>query len=204
MPDNWCKLFAKEDFLPLAYYNDLKGFWKKSYGHEDINAKMVYVMLKDLFEQMEKHIDDTTPEKQLKVLLRFGHAENMYPLMTALGLFRDKEELRVDNYHQNVDRRFKSGRLTPFSANVAFVLHKCDSGSNAETSKSNYKISVLVNEMPVSKLQNAGELLCAKGRSDDSTCDYLDLKEQLGNYLNLDYEAVCHVISPEVNEKGEL
>ena len=70
-------------------------------------------MLKDLFEQMEKHINDA-PDK-LKVMLRFGHAENMYPLMTALGLYRDKDQLRSDNYEAQHDRKFKSGSFTPFS-----------------------------------------------------------------------------------------
>ena len=57
MPDNWCKLFNQEDYDVIAYYNDLKGYLKKSYGNE-INAYMAYLIIKDVFEEMDKHIRD--------------------------------------------------------------------------------------------------------------------------------------------------
>ncbi len=57
MPINWCKLFVPEDYEVIAYYNDLKGYLKKSYGN-DINAYMAYLIIKDLFEEMDKYIRD--------------------------------------------------------------------------------------------------------------------------------------------------
>jgi multiple inositol-polyphosphate phosphatase/2,3-bisphosphoglycerate 3-phosphatase len=186
MTKNWCNLFESEDYDSLGYYNDLKGFWKKSYGHEEINSNMVFVMLQDLFANMEKHV--TEDAAKLKVLLRFGHAENMYPLITALGLFRDKSQLRSDNYADMLERRFKSGRLTPFSANVAFVMHKC--GNNNGPKEDNYKVSVLINELPVWQLKNSGKLQCEKG---NHICKYSDLKQQLSKYLKTDYDSACSV-----------
>jgi hypothetical protein len=166
---------------------------------------MIFFMIKDLFEQMEKSINND--ENKLNVLLRFGHAENMYPFMTALGLFRDKMPLQSDNYQAHSTRNFKSGFLTPFSANVAFILHKCESNNELNDSIfDKFKINVLVNELPISKIKNAGELLCSKKNhhSDHKMCNYLDLRDQLNEYLNLDYEKVCKHNKQDSLEKGEL
>jgi hypothetical protein len=57
MPDNWCKLFAPEDFNVMSYLNDLKGYWVKGYGN-NLNSKMIFLLLKDLFTEMDKHIHD--------------------------------------------------------------------------------------------------------------------------------------------------
>ena len=59
MPDNWCRLFEPEDYETIAYYNDLKGYLKKSYGNE-LNAKMAFLILQDLFTEMDKHIRNDT------------------------------------------------------------------------------------------------------------------------------------------------
>ena len=117
--------------------------------------------------------------------------------MTALGLYRDESGLRVDNFEHNRKRRFRSGNLTPFSSNMAFVLHKCKPGDSStrsngtDTTGENYKVTVLVNEMPISQLTNAGRLDCASGSAHDSTCDYFALKKQLEHFLTPDYEEVC-------------
>ncbi len=108
--------------------------------------------------------------------------------MTALGLYKDESRLRADNFEQNRQRRFRSGNLTPFSANLAFVLHKCKADSVNES----YKVTVLVNEMPVSLLTNAGELACATDSENYSTCDYAALKKQLEKFLTPNYTEVCH------------
>ena len=56
MDENWCKLFDKDEYTSLSYYNDLKAYWKKSYGYK-INSQMVLLLIQDLFNQMEKHIN---------------------------------------------------------------------------------------------------------------------------------------------------
>lgn len=57
MKENWCKLFEEEDYSVLAYLNDLKGYWMKSFGHK-INSKMIFLVLKDLFAEMDKFINN--------------------------------------------------------------------------------------------------------------------------------------------------
>ena len=55
MKKNWCKLFDKLDYPIFGYYFDMKAYWIKSYGNQ-LNAKMMFIYIQDLFEEMEKHI----------------------------------------------------------------------------------------------------------------------------------------------------
>ena len=57
MPKNWCKLFMDDDYETLMYLNDLKSYWIRSYGNKEINTKVVLLLIQDLFEEMEKHIN---------------------------------------------------------------------------------------------------------------------------------------------------
>jgi hypothetical protein len=59
MANNWCTLFERDDYEVIAFYNDLKGYLKKSYGHPEINSNMAYLILKDAIENMERHVKKT-------------------------------------------------------------------------------------------------------------------------------------------------
>ena len=127
-----------------------------------------------------------------KVLLRFGHAENMFPLVSAMGLFKDENTLRHNNYDLNLDRKFKSARMSPFAANMAFVLHKCN--ANDKPIKSLYdrfKVNLLVNEMPIELYGLSEKLACAKDNSALSVCDFKHFKQHVAAYLNDNFDDVC-------------
>lgn len=115
------------------------------------------------------------------MVLRFGHAENIIPLVTSLGLFNNSIRLDAGNFELNRNRTFRNALLTPFSSNVAFVLYSCQN--------SDYKVRVYLNELPLSEM-NAGRLLCAGG-SDPSTCNFVDFKSQMKEYLNMDLNLAC-------------
>ena len=55
MKENWCKVFDKDDYEILAYHNDLKSYWLKSYGHE-INSRVSLLLYKDLFKSIDNFI----------------------------------------------------------------------------------------------------------------------------------------------------
>ena len=59
MKENWCKIFVKDDYEILGYYNDLKSYWLKSYGY-DVNSKVALLLFKDLFNNMENFIKNDT------------------------------------------------------------------------------------------------------------------------------------------------
>lgn len=196
MQENWCKLFNHDENPVLAYFNDLKDYWVKSYGNE-INSKVVISIYRDLFHQFEKHIKNET--NRHKVLIRVGHAENIIPLITALGLFKDSDGLKYDNFLENFNRKFKGEVISPFAANVAFVLHKCNhSSDNSDDIYKRYKVNLLVNELPVGMI-GAGDLECAlnqkgeveKSSHNGSFCDYSAFKSQLYDFISQDLNETC-------------
>jgi hypothetical protein len=70
-------------------------------------------------------------------------------LLSTLGLFKDDVRLRADNFRDNLNRTFRVGNFSPFSANLAFVLHKCSNESQNFDLYQQYKVHVLINELPV-------------------------------------------------------
>jgi len=130
-------------------------------------------------------------------LLRFGHAENIIPLVTALGLFKDDEPLKASNFEKSHNRNFKSSLLSPFSSNVAFILNKCNTDNS-------FKVSLFVNELPVWHVKEAGNLECAAGagKNFSSVCSLNDLKKQLDKYSKLNFEEHCKI--KMTDKKDEL
>ena len=65
----------------------------------------------------------------------------MVPLYTLLGLFDDGYDLLYNN--KNDSRKFKTSILSPFSTNIFFKLHQCESN---EYPNGKFYISLQVNE----------------------------------------------------------
>ena len=135
------------------------------------------------------------------MVLRFGHAENFLALVGALQIFENELPLLADNFKENLNRRFRTASITPFSSNVAFVLHKCNNVGKETDEFSSYKIHLLVNELPISQI-NAGELKCNEASSKDgSFCRFVDMKKMLSEYLSDEYEEVCSM-KPKSGEES--
>ncbi len=122
-------------------------------------------------------------------MLRFCHAENIYPLVTSLGIFKDAGALKGDNYENQASRLFKTATIAPFSANIAFVLFKC-----SHESKLTHKVQILINELPVGVI-DSGRLACSRdderlGRLKDSICDARDLIDLVLNNTKC-HEGIC-------------
>ena len=240
MPVNWCRLFTQSDYETLAYASDLKAYLTKSSYGADISARIALPLLQDLVKNMANHISQASSTSRSisgllsnlvgrrsspRVLLRFGHAETMIPLVTALGLYAesDAQPLRADNYATKKEtRNFRSGSFAPFAANLAVVLHKCSSPIPSASSSSslsslsskllvgaganpaNYKVMLLVNELPVGEIENSGKLACATISPEMSTnaaanaCTFDAFKRQLQSQLDLQFEREC---SPLIGNK---
>jgi len=48
------------------------------------------------------------------------------PILVLLGLFNDSLPLWANNSDWQVNRQFKTGRISPFTSNVGFVQYSCD------------------------------------------------------------------------------
>ena len=79
-------------------------------------------------------------------------------MMTALGLFDDETPLLADNRNAMANRKFRTSKMTPFSANIGFVLYKFKANN---TDKKTINIQLLINEAPVmTRMRLDALLLC--------------------------------------------
>ena len=124
-------------------------------------------------------------------IFRFGHSESLVPLLSILGLYKDTEDLRADNFANKKDRKFRASLISPFAANLAFILHKCDSHEDRGDSLESFQLQLLVNEKPT-KFP-----FC-----DTDLCPYSVVRQQYSYYINdCDLASMCRL---QESNKDEL
>ena len=191
---NWCTLLEKEDLLVVEYLYDLKHFWKRGYGYE-ISYKIACTLLSDIYQLLanaSNHLHDKHG------VFRFAHGETLQPLYALLGLFKDSEKLRADNFHEElrVTQKYKTSKISPFGANIVFVLYECNS---SDGNPEQFKLQAFVNEVPITLPGCDKESLCPLG-------NFLHYYQE--DVHKCDLQQLCKVESPrdfqEENRHGEL
>ncbi len=117
--------------------------------------------------------------------------------MSLLGLFKDDKEFKADNFNEMESRKFRATRISPFSANIAFILHKCDSElqdphvDDESKISQQYKVQLLLNERPVTFP------FCS-----DQLCPYTEVRKTYQKYIDkCDIDKLCDMgTSPEKDE----
>lgn len=168
--DKSCALFDDEDAKLLEYVNDVKDYWEKGFGR-DINYDMACVLLRDVVEGLET--------KKFKFL--FGHAETIMPLIGLLGLYKDDAHLGMDFEKEFHSRKWRSGIISPFAANIAFVRKQCDGVHAGDV------VQILHNERPMNLSH-----LCP-GSTDPMFCSFLDFIKALDSKRFCKFQEVCLV-----------
>ncbi|XP_047465258.1 multiple inositol polyphosphate phosphatase 1-like isoform X1 [Mugil cephalus] len=96
----WCFLFDESDAKVLEYKSDLKQYWKRSYGHS-INGLSSCPLFHHVFRTLDKagrpRRSTDAPPEPASILV--GHAETLLPLLSLLGLYKDKTPPTASNYH---------------------------------------------------------------------------------------------------------
>lgn len=101
-----------------------------------------------------------------------------------MGFFKDDEPLKANNYVRQMHRKFRSGRIVPYAANLVFVLYHCD---QVKTSKEEYQVQMLLNEH-----------LMSFHHSNETISTYADLKDYYKDILeNCHFKEECEL--PKVN-----
>lgn len=54
----------------------------------------------------------------------FTHSGTILKMLGLLGLFKDVENLRHDNYLEMENRQWRTSKIDAFGSNIAFVLYK--------------------------------------------------------------------------------
>ncbi|KAF0884317.1 MINP1 phosphatase, partial [Crocuta crocuta] len=154
----WCDVFDIDDAKVLEYLNDLKQYWKRGYGYT-INSRSSCTLFQDIFQHLDKAIEQKQRSQPVSspVVLQFGHAETLLPLLSLMGYFKDKEPLTAYNYKEQMHRKFRSGHIVPYASNLIFVLYHC---KNATTPKEEFRVQMLLNEkvLPLAHSQETASL----------------------------------------------
>ncbi|NXI21976.1 MINP1 phosphatase, partial [Sterrhoptilus dennistouni] len=188
----WCSLFTEEDAKVLEYLNDLKQYWKRGYGY-DINSRSSCVLFQDIFQHLDQAVEESKSSKPISspLIVQVGHAETLQPLLALMGYFKDDEPLLANNYARQAQRKFRSGRIVPYAANLVFVLYHCD---HVNASQEEYQVQLLLNEK-----------LLAFHHSNETTSTYTDLKEYYKDILeNCHFKEECELPKVNVTAVDEL
>ncbi|NXE42816.1 MINP1 phosphatase, partial [Ptilorrhoa leucosticta] len=188
----WCSLFSEEDAKVLEYLNDLKQYWKRGYGY-DINSRSSCILFQDIFQHLDKAVEESKSSKPISspLIVQVGHAETLQPLLALMGYFKDDEPLLANNYARHAQRKFRSGRIVPYAANLVFVLYHCD---HVNASQEEYQVQLLLNEK-----------LLSFHHSNETTSTYADLKDYYKDILeNCHFKEECELPKVNVTAVDEL
>lgn len=112
----WCAAFTPEHVNVLEYLEDLKYYYKASYG-SDLNSNIMCAAVKDMVKNLQQ-------EDSRKVTAYFTHASAIQLFLTSLGYGKDNEALRADNYNLMKYRKFRSSVVSPFASNFVAVKYE--------------------------------------------------------------------------------
>ncbi|KAM4703616.1 multiple inositol polyphosphate phosphatase 1 [Rhinophrynus dorsalis] len=188
----WCSLFDEEDAKVLEYLNDLKQYWKRAYGF-DINRRSSCNLFQHIFQHLDTAVTESKRSQQIStpVVMHFGHAETLLPLLSLMGLFKDEKPLMANNFTTQSERKFRSGHIVPYASNLAFVLYHCDL---VETPSEEYQVQMLLNEN-----------LLPLPHSQQSVCLFEDLKKQYSHLLDsCHFKDECELIKFSHTSEDEL
>lgn len=178
----WCDVFDQRDVEALEYIEDVNSYIKSAYGPKS-NPRQSCPLVKDLLDAIEEGTQLNSTRRK-KSYFYFSHADPMKKLLATFEMFKDDDsfsEKRITEFERNLEvpkkRNWRTSVITPFSANLAFVLYKC---YRAENNASKFKILATVTERPV-KL----------GGCKDTDCNMQHFLEKYESMRTCDLNKVC-------------
>jgi len=175
MESGLCALLDEDDRMVIEYANDLENFYISSDQNNPLSYKIACPLLKEIIRTLQ---DANKGRSSLLGIFRSAHSTAILMLYTLLKLNEQSIPLRHDNYDQlkGDSRHFRSSLISPFAANINFVLYECDEGRT--------KIQLYWNE----RLQ---KIPCC---SNDVDCDFevfLKCYEDITDNCDENFEEFC-------------
>ncbi|CAG9785009.1 unnamed protein product [Diatraea saccharalis] len=158
----WCALFTSEDLQVLEYVEDLNQYYKNGHG-SPTNVLFGRIILTDLLKTFQR----SKAGEGKKITTYFGQSTAIDMALSSLGLFKDKEYLRSSK--RNRDRKWKSYKMSSFSANIMAVLSRCNLNG-----KDDYTVVFYLNEEPIKSI-------CLEG-----ICPWNEFEEKFKPFLDTD------------------
>ena len=134
---------------------------------------------------MSKNLKEFSEGKiEARGVFRFSSSGTLTALLTILGLYKDTVPLTAGNYREQNNRFFRLSNMVTMSANIALVLFECNSTEVA--GKHQFKVQLLVNEVPVG-------LPCCQGNMECTLEQFLSCYEEI--VKGCDFDALCSPVS---------
>lgn len=118
----WCTAFTVEHVTILEYSEDLNYYYKSGYG-SSLNQRVPCDAISDMIKNLNSTSDPTT-------IAYFTHSTMLQMFLSALGVGKDLEPLRADNFKEMSDRKWRTSLLGPFTGNLAAVKYECSNDLN--------------------------------------------------------------------------
>ncbi|KAL4706577.1 hypothetical protein ACJJTC_015775 [Scirpophaga incertulas] len=163
-PSPWCALFTSEDLQVLEYIEDLKRYYRNSYG-TPMNELLGRVVLADLLKSFER----AKLGEGRKITAYFGQSTSLDMTLSALGLFKDKVPLTGGKRIKN--RKWRSCKLSAFSSNLMTILSKCDVDG-----KDDFAVVFYLNEQPIKSI-------CSNG-----ICSWNEFENEIKTFANVNID----------------
>jgi len=168
--DKFCSFFDEMDGELFELSADISNYYLKGYGYK-INWKISSILLQNIVAAFDNAIE--TNENY--AYLRFAHAETVLPFLCLLGLYNDSHPPSTDpNSPTTKNRMWKTSLLSPFAANIFFVLYNC-SGE--------YYITIIHNELEIPLPSCNNRTLCL----------YRDFKFIYREALKVNWNKLCKI-----------
>lgn len=113
----WCALFTTDDLRVLEYVGDLEHYYRSGYG-TSINELLGRIPLADLF----KNFQAAKNGNGLPIVAYFTDSSTLDMVYTALNLFKD--ETPLSGAKRNPQRKWRTSKMSVFSANLIAVLNR--------------------------------------------------------------------------------
>nr|CAI5819599.1 unnamed protein product [Callosobruchus analis] len=135
----WCVAFNKDQLKLLEYAEDLKYYYETGYGNR-ISEMVGCGPVKDFYDRFERTVNGNGDG--VRATYFFSNSATMQTVLTALGIAKDYNPLKADNYHTQTSRNWKTSLIDPFASNLVSVLYQCRGPEK-------FKVMFFLNENPV-------------------------------------------------------
>ncbi len=180
-PAPWCQVFTQEELDMLEYREDLEYYWQDGYGY-DLSRRQACVLARNVLENFENVTRGISGEEN--GVFYFSHTGAILKFLSHLGLFRDDQPLRHDNYEaMRTSRKWRTSLFNSFGANVAFALQQCSS---------TFKVGLFVNE----------KLTVIPGCAEELWCDFGHFSRIFQDSRDCDLKELCSLEDPEEEEEA--
>jgi acid phosphatase len=147
----WCDVFSHEEWLSFEYARDIIHYYRAGPGNP-YGPAMGWLWLNATTELL-RYGPEAGP-----LFFSFVHDGDIVPMLAALDLFPDKEDLPVHGPIPK-DRTWKTSQITPMGGRVVFERLAC-SASGQRGDKLHVRINVNDGIVPIRSCQNGPGSSC--------------------------------------------